>query len=56
MQVAESDVELLYSRDGRALGIALVTFSSQQVAEDAIREKNKMYLGSRYIELSLKYE
>ncbi len=55
--MTEGDVEMLYSRDGdRFLGIALVNFSSMQVAEDAIREKNKKYLGSRYIELSLKYE
>ena len=45
-------MELIYNRDNRPAGIALISFQSRDLAQDAVREKNKKYLGGRYVELS----
>ena len=55
-QVSRGDVELIYNRENRPTGIALVSFQSRELAQEAIREKNRKYLGGRYVELSFSSE
>ncbi|CAG0879472.1 unnamed protein product [Cyprideis torosa] len=44
-------VELLQNADGRPSGEAYVTFSNQYEAQRAVKEKDRRYMGQRYIEL-----
>lgn len=53
VQVRDRDCEIVHDSNGRATGIAYVTFSSRGLANQAIREKNGKYIGNRYVELSL---
>lgn len=50
-KVDPNDVKIGFNRDGRPSGDALVTFSSAELAKEAVREKNKKHLGHRYLEL-----
>ena len=53
LQVGFDDIEIVFNNDGRAAGIAYVTFSSRSDAQRAVREKNGKHVGTRYVELSL---
>ena len=46
-----NDVNIGFNRDGRPSGDALVTFSSAELAREAVREKSRKHLGHRYLEL-----
>ena len=48
-----SDVEIIFNRQGRPAGMAYVTFSSSDVAQQAVDEKDGKHIGSRYVELSI---
>ena len=50
-KVDPNDVKIGFNRDGRPSGDALVTFSSAELAKEAVREKNRKHLGHRYLEL-----
>ena len=51
VKVDPNDVKIGFNRDGRPSGDALVTFSSAELAKEAVREKNRKHLGHRYLEL-----
>lgn len=54
-QIRERDCELVHDSQGRATGIAYITFPSRSVANQAIRDKDGKHIGSRYVELSLNW-
>mmetsp|Transcript_9515 Transcript_9515/g.27548 ORF Transcript_9515/g.27548 Transcript_9515/m.27548 type:complete len:711 (-) Transcript_9515:136-2268(-) len=51
--VSNADVVLRFTRDGRPSGEAFVSFATREIAEQAIQEKHKAQMRSRYIELFL---
>ena len=49
MHLDPNDVKIGFNHDGRPSGNALVTFSSAELASEAVREKNRKHLGHIYI-------
>ena len=46
-------MEIAYNHSGRSTGIGYVTFSSRNLAQQAIQEKDGKHIGNRYVELSM---